>query len=58
MANSRDVPSRDDTVKVVKQLQELVEEMQRLSEELSELARQESGPRMRSPGDGRRHNHA
>ena len=46
MAAHRDLPSRDDTVKVVKQLEELTNEMKRLSEQLSELARNESAPRL------------
>ena len=46
MAVHRDLPSRDDTVKVVKQLEELTNEMKRLSEQLSELARNESAPRL------------
>ena len=45
MAAHRDLPSRDDTVKVVKQLEELTNELKRLSEKLSELASKESGPR-------------
>jgi hypothetical protein len=41
----RDVPSPDDTMKVVKELENLTTEAQRLSEQLSELAREEITPR-------------
>lgn len=45
MTGPRDVPSPDDTMKVVKELEDLTTEAQRLSEQLSELAREESSPR-------------
>jgi hypothetical protein len=39
------VPSPDDTMKVVKEFEDLTTEAQRLSEQLSKLAREESSPR-------------
>jgi hypothetical protein len=41
----RAVPSRDDTTRVLKQLEDLTTEAQQLSQQLSELARTESTPR-------------
>jgi len=45
VADQRHVPSPDDTLKVVKQLEDLTSEAQRLSDQLSALARAESAPR-------------
>jgi len=41
----RAVPSRDDTTRVLKQLEDLTTEAQQLSQQQSELARTESTPR-------------
>jgi hypothetical protein len=53
MAEPRRVPSPDDTLKVVKQLEDLTSEAQRLSDQLSALARAESSPRPNQ----RKHHH-
>lgn len=45
MTANRSVPSRDDTLKVVKQLEELTTEMQKLSEQITEIVRNDSEPR-------------
>jgi hypothetical protein len=48
-----EVPSRDETTRVVKQLEDLTGEVQRLSEQLSELARTESAPRPNQRRNGK-----
>ena len=54
MSTQRDVPSQDDTMKVVKQIRELTDEMQLVSEQLSELLRKESETRMGASRSARR----
>lgn len=43
--NHRNVPSRDDTLQVIKRLEQLADEMRELSERLSRLSQRESEPR-------------
>ena len=49
VAADGNVPSPEDTMEVVKRLEELTNEMKKLGEQLSELARKESAPRTNQP---------